>query len=133
MLGIATRHIEAHQPVISQLFAHGGHFEYFSFDYFATDAPVGVPVQQQRLAEGETIFVEVITIGIYEPQANTVDVGFYQIKAKGQIHRQEVLAVIQGALKRGGCERGRSEIPALTGGGISKSRHSKRRNMYLAK
>lgn len=50
LLGIATRHIEAHQPVISQLFAHRGHFEYFSFDYFATDAPVGVPVQQQRLA-----------------------------------------------------------------------------------
>ncbi len=47
------------------------------------------------------MFVEVIAIGIYEPQANTVGVGFYQIKAKGQIHRQEVLAVIQGGVEQG--------------------------------
>jgi len=41
------------------------------------------------------MFIEVITLGIYEAQADAVLTGFQQVEAEGPVYRKEILAVIQ--------------------------------------
>ena len=50
LLGIAGSHVEAYQPIILEPVQHLRVVQHLVLKHFATDAPVGVPVQQQRLA-----------------------------------------------------------------------------------
>ncbi|MNL12903.1 hypothetical protein D3C87_1337840 [compost metagenome] len=50
MFGVALGDVEANQTIAPEAFDNGSVIQHFVLDDFATDAPVGVPVQQQRCA-----------------------------------------------------------------------------------
>ncbi|MNP34996.1 hypothetical protein D3C76_1283090 [compost metagenome] len=63
LLGIAGGDVEADQPVTLEAFDNDRVVQYLMFDDFAADAPVGVPVEQQRCAGCACVGERAVQIG----------------------------------------------------------------------
>ncbi|MNH21051.1 hypothetical protein D3C79_808440 [compost metagenome] len=63
MLGVAGGDVEADQPVTLEAFDDDRVIQYLAFDDLAADAPVGVPVEQQRCAGRPGLSEHAVQIG----------------------------------------------------------------------
>ncbi|MNJ82325.1 hypothetical protein D3C77_816440 [compost metagenome] len=63
------------------------------------------------------MLVQVVVVGIDEAQVNAVDAHFGEVEAKGLVHRQEILAVVQHAPRQCGRRAWRVEQTGAGGQG----------------